>query len=175
MTATYEVTEHPDAIIVRGSLPVSALASLTERAEALGLHGLYPGIAQALHASFVIASPEGAARLQAEIDAKNAGMDAITRWRRGTGTGLSSIALLNALEGRGSALHHPHDPADFGRCHRMLAATGLRDRLPEVRDILPRPWPALIDAWGQLEALYEEELPSGRAPKLCARMLELTR
>lgn len=61
---------------------------------------------------------------------------------------------------------HPHDPADFGRCVRMLdAAPQLREHLPKCRTISPT-WAALIDRWDEMEALYREEFPTGRAPKL---------
>jgi hypothetical protein len=68
---------------------------------------------------------------------------------------------------------HPMDPADFGRCYRLLRA------VPELRPHLPKmagaskEWAALVGAWDELEGLYEKELPTGECPKLYARMQEL--
>jgi hypothetical protein len=68
----------------------------------------------------------------------------------------------------------PRDPDDFGRCHRLLALipNGV-ERLSEVAAAHPE-WSRLVAAWPELASLYEEELPSGRAPKLYARIKELT-
>jgi hypothetical protein len=167
---TYTVEEHPDAVIVRGSVPIDTFNHLIKLASARGIGRMHPGLAQAMGASFVFVSAAGEARLTAAVEAKNADKDAITRWRRGPHTGLSSIALLDALRGNRRTTHYPHDPDDFARCRRMLEETGLRDRLPTVRDALPHPWPALIDAWERMEALYDEEAPSRSCPKLYALM-----
>ncbi len=71
----------------------------------------------------------------------------------------------------------PHDPTDFGRCSRLLAAPfakGWRARLPEVAKRYPElPWARLVDAWDELEALQAEELPTGKAPKLYERLQTL--
>jgi hypothetical protein len=67
----------------------------------------------------------------------------------------------------------PHDPADFGRCYRLLKVMpSWRARLPEVAARFPE-WRGFVDAWDELTALYEEALPAGPAPKLYARMQEL--
>lgn len=54
------------------------------------------------------------------------------------------------------------------------AFTGWRNRIGEMRSVPG--WAKLVDAWDELEALYLEEVPkgTGRAPKLYARMRELT-
>lgn len=69
--------------------------------------------------------------------------------------------------------HYPRDPADFGRCVRLL------DAVPELRpyiDVMAgysKQWAAIVGAWDELEALYREEYPSGKAPRLYARMEQL--
>jgi hypothetical protein len=69
--------------------------------------------------------------------------------------------------------NYPHDPSDLGRCVSLLdAAPELREHLPSMADVCPE-WAALVGAWDELEALYREELPSGRAPKCYARMRQL--
>lgn len=65
------------------------------------------------------------------------------------------------------------DPADFGRCYRLLKIMpSWRPRLPEVAALFPK-WTGLVSAWDELTALYEEELPRRRCPKLYVRMQEL--
>lgn len=67
----------------------------------------------------------------------------------------------------------PYDPDDFGRCHRLLDRfPAWRLRLGEVPAVYPA-WTPLVPAWDELTALYVEELPSGRCPKLYARLREL--
>lgn len=79
--------------------------------------------------------------------------------------------------GRGLALGEegvPRDPADFGRCYRLLAKLPKwRALLPEVAKRYPE-WSRLVDRWGELTKLYEEELPTGSAPKLWALLEKLT-
>jgi hypothetical protein len=95
-------------------------------------------------------------------------------WLAGPDTGASSRALCRKLT---SVMTEPFpptplDPDDFGRCHRLLhAIPGWRARIGEMRGEVG--WTNLVDAWDELEALYLEELPSGRCPKLYARMKAL--
>jgi hypothetical protein len=68
----------------------------------------------------------------------------------------------------------PADPTDLGRCLRLLAApwaTGWRERIGEMARY--RGWKGIAGAWAELEALYREEAPSGKAPRLYARMKAL--
>ena len=44
-----------------------------------------------------------------------------------------------------------------------------RKRLNEVSVVFPK-WKPLIDIWDELHALYCEEYPTGKAPKLYDRM-----
>jgi hypothetical protein len=100
-------------------------------------------------------------------------------WLHGPDTGQSSKTLCYALAGHLADAkregNYPYDGADFGRCHRLLAAIpGWRARIGEAREISAT-WARLADAWDELEALYLEELPTGRCPRLHARISELTR
>jgi hypothetical protein len=107
-----------------------------------------------------------------------AGETAEGRWLAGGDTGTSSITIWSVMTGRprpkvGWWPDIPHDPADFGRCHRLLENfPAWRARLPEVSAKHPE-WAGLVEAWDELTSLYLEELPSGRGPKLYARMTEL--
>lgn len=91
-------------------------------------------------------------------------------WLRSWDTGESSKTIWNTMMGRASARSsHPWDPDDFGRCHRLLAAfPAWRARLREMWYV--DGWKKFVDEWAILERLYEEELPSGSAPKLFAAM-----
>jgi hypothetical protein len=103
-------------------------------------------------------------------------------WLASDDTGMSSRAMAGRLAPligeRAPAswiTDHPHDPADFGRCVRLLEAVpGLREHLPAMADVSPV-WGRLVAVWGELEALYREEAPSGEAPRLFERLKALTR
>ncbi len=111
----------------------------------------------------------------------NLGAKTPEQWLAGPDTGISSCTIYGVLYADGGYVHRfgevwadvPHDPADFGRCHRLLKLfPAWRARLGEVADKHPK-WRPLVEHWDELEALYGEELPSGTAPKLWARMREL--
>lgn len=96
----------------------------------------------------------------------------LAAWHSSDETGRSSLFLSYALEGRGDGymVTYPIDPDDFGRCLGLLVACpNLRAKLPFLTGIGPQ-WDALIGAWPELEALWNEESPSGTCPKLYARM-----
>lgn len=98
----------------------------------------------------------------------------VEKWWNGPDTGASSKAICAKLAGwtHEQRASTPLDPSDFGRCHRLLKAIpGWRARIGEMADVPG--WAGLVEAWDELEALYEEELPSGNAPKLYARMREI--
>lgn len=99
-------------------------------------------------------------------------------WMRNGDTGVSSETIWHVMTGETVRSHGiPWDPSDFGRCYRLLKVMpSWRGRMPEVADRFPE-WRPLVDAWDELTALYEEEAPNhtGPAPKLYARMQELTR
>lgn len=60
----------------------------------------------------------------------------------------------------------PFDPADFGRCHRLLKLfPDWRSGIARMGEIFPK-WKPMADRWDELERLYEEERPSGKCPKL---------
>lgn len=97
-----------------------------------------------------------------------------TRGERGT----SSNTIFWAFDGGMLQSHGhdiPYDPADYRRCRLLL------DLFPEwratmhvVSDRLPY-WKPFVDAWDQMDALYDEEYPKGTAPKLYALMQGLVK
>lgn len=101
------------------------------------------------------------------------GLDA---WLKCDDRGMSSDAMCHACFGQPEvhrANAHPIDPDDFGRCVRFLRAVPMAiGRLKLVAALSPI-WAKLIAEWILLEALYLEELPTGKAPKLYERMKEL--
>ncbi|MFI5296496.1 MAG: hypothetical protein ACHREM_00240 [Polyangiales bacterium] len=98
-------------------------------------------------------------------------------WIRGEDTGRSSICLCFAATGltagRMSMIEGwtPLDPSDFGRCYRFLKLFPNLNVAP-AGERWPH-WKPFVEAWPELTALYEEELPSGAAPKLYARLRQL--
>jgi hypothetical protein len=106
------------------------------------------------------------------------------RWlRESFDCGISSKTMLRCLDrcaflraGLDFDLDHagvPQDPDDFGRCSRLLALIPeFRPRLAEVAVALPQ-WSALVEVWDELEALYKEEAPTGKAARLYLRIQEL--
>lgn len=68
---------------------------------------------------------------------------------------------------------YPLDPSDFRRCRLLLdLIPEWRERLQEVADMFPT-WQGLVDNWGELDALYDEEAAQNNAPKLYKRMQDL--
>ena len=99
----------------------------------------------------------------------------VMAWLRNGDTGVSSKTIFSVFVPGYDAGHEdiPHDPSDFGRCYRLLKIEpSWRARLSEVSDRFPE-WKPFVEAWDELTALYEEELPKRNCPKLYHRMQEL--
>lgn len=97
-------------------------------------------------------------------------------WFKSRDTGTSSLTIYSVFMHTDSP-HHcyspPSDPADFGRCYRLLQLMpSWRPRLQEVADKHPK-WKPFVARWDELTELYEEELPRKTAPKLYALMQHL--
>lgn len=110
-------------------------------------------------------SPQGAQRFQYKTPEE---------WATSWDTGTSSMTIWKVMMGKplaqGTAT--PQDPADFGRCYRLLEAfPQWRARMGEMLRVAG--WASLVTAWPTLEALYEKELPTGHAPKLYEEMKRL--
>lgn len=97
-------------------------------------------------------------------------------WLQGTDTGVSSKTIWSVMTGHPVESYSiPYDPADFGRCYRLLQVMPeWRTRLHLVADKYPR-WRPFVDHWDELTALYEEELksPTGMAPRTYELMKQL--
>lgn len=100
-------------------------------------------------------------------------------WLTNGDTGISSETIWGVMMGRPMKKAQqfgnspPSDPDDFGRCYRLLKIMpSWRARLPEMFAQFPA-WKAMVEAWDEITALYEEELPKKRCPRLYHRMQEL--
>lgn len=100
-------------------------------------------------------------------------------WLLSGDTGISSKTICAVMTGSKMSGSFgpdvPYDPGDFGRCYRLLALfPEWQERMHEMAEKFPI-WGPMVEAWGELTALYEEETKSksGKAPKLYTRMKEL--
>lgn len=107
-------------------------------------------------------------------------VDSAERWSVCGDTGISSMSIWLHMMGRPQdyswGARPPVDPGDFGRCYRLLEAPwadGWRARMREMA-VYPA-WMHVAHAWAELETLWHEESGGETAPRLYARMRELTR
>jgi len=113
---------------------------------------------------------------------------AFTMWLAQGERGLSAEAIVTRLTGvqisRRGGSDIPYDPSDFRRCELLLRQVPLaRLAFDAMRDVSPA-WGRLVDAWDELVALGESEVPNafnsertanGKAPLMYARMAGLRR
>lgn len=86
-------------------------------------------------------------------------------WLLGNDTGISSKTIFAVMMGEDVINYFgpgvPQDPADFGRCHRLLFHfPAWRARLPEVSAKYPA-WGPLIREWSFLTAMFMENEAQG--------------
>lgn len=99
-------------------------------------------------------------------------------WLKSGDTGLSSQTIFSVLARcqlpRGGP-RVPRDPADFGRCHRLLERMPeWRDRLKEVAAVHPV-WTPFVAAWDDLTRLYVKESRKKIAPELYEALRRLNK
>lgn len=89
------------------------------------------------------------------------------QWIVGEDTGLSSKTIWSVMmdvEFKMSAC--PSDPADFGRCYRLLQNfPEWRARLHEVSERHSH-WKTLVDLWSECERIYERDIKTGSSTEL---------
>lgn len=99
-------------------------------------------------------------------------------WILSDDTGTSSKCIWSVMMGVDLKEHHfyagtPSDPSDFGRCYRLLEKfPQWKARLKEVGAKYPH-WNKLIESWGECEALYLRDLPTGKSTELYNFMKDL--
>lgn len=91
----------------------------------------------------------------------------IVAWLCSSDTGVSSKTMVSAITGVPMEdVDVPHDPSDFGRCHRLLTAVPeLREHLALVSKKYPK-WNEIIGNWDRLTSLYLRDLSIGRSHEL---------
>lgn len=104
--------------------------------------------------------------------------DAAVKWLRTGERGMSSETIFQHMTGLPiPTLGHvraPTDPSDLNRCLQLLRAVPEWEaRLPEMATVNDE-WAGLVAMWPQLVAMFDEELPSGKAPKTWALMRKAT-
>ncbi|WP_124829234.1 MULTISPECIES: hypothetical protein [unclassified Burkholderia] len=100
----------------------------------------------------------------------------IVRWYIAGDTGVSSESMV-AVVARAKSLAHeldaPYDPADFGRCYRLVKAVPeIRGRFSDIAAAIPT-FKGILDNWNQLVAIYERDLPTGKSTELHQRIRQL--
>ena len=77
-------------------------------------------------------------------------------WLMGDDTGISSKTIFSVM--MDCAIDRadvPYDPADFGRCYRLLKQfPEWESRLGEVSSKYPA-WTPMVDSWSELSLIYE--------------------
>lgn len=69
--------------------------------------------------------------------------------------------------------HHPCDPDDFFRCHKLLETVPeLRKHLDQMREVSPV-WNNLVENWDKLTEMLEEQLKTRKANGMYELMREL--
>lgn len=97
--------------------------------------------------------------------------------------GISSNTIVSTLFGidanKGWCGSYPHDPDDLTRCVKLIeSCPSVVERFDLMRYVGPV-WAGLVDAWPELVAMLNEEIPNwrtrvgGSAPKTYARMREI--
>lgn len=84
-----------------------------------------------------------------------------------------NLAAMKIKKRPRSEWGHPHDPSDFGRCHKLLEALPeLREHLDQMKDV-SRVWSNLVDNWDKLTAMLQEQLTTGKRNGMYEFMKEL--
>lgn len=180
----YTVENKNGRVLVHGTLPIDDLVALQKSWEKRGLDSMATGVATALGATLAVCREDDIEAWTQEVNkqaALQSNGDAELEWLLGTDTGISSKTIFFVLASTEQLRtctnldwdDVPHDPSDFGRCHRLLEKfPAWRDRLDEVAEAYPA-WQPFADAWEQMTALYLEEAPTGYCGKLYDFMRKL--
>lgn len=81
--------------------------------------------------------------------------------------GASSRCIADVMCGNPSTNCYPHDPDDFGRCHRLLLLyPEWRARLDEMGAV-NKGWAALVAKWDEIVLAYELDLTEPKTGRRC--------
>jgi hypothetical protein len=99
------------------------------------------------------------------------------QWLLNGDTGISSGTMaaiaLGATKVKKCHVDAPYDPADFGRCYRLV------QKVPEIREHFPRigkkvkVFAGILREWDDLVRLYERDKPKGESTELYNRIRTL--
>jgi hypothetical protein len=154
---TYEVRDYPHGKAIFGPIPASDFGALTRSWSKLGYETIDLVIGQALGATLAVVRDEEASKAwRRELDIRFDHPD----WLRSGDCGVSSRTIYGLLgddrAGWAAQLDAPYDPADFGRCYRLVRRFGWRGRLHEVAARCPA-WRPFVERWDDLCRQFEEE------------------
>jgi len=163
------VVKHQYGILLKRGIPVTDFVTVGQQLPKGAV--LNAGIASHYDMAACMGMPDDLAKWEAEIADEIATLPKERQYLEGTDWGISSMTVFAALAqnpiNRQTAERKlgsfgpdlPADPADFGRCHRLLLQfPGWKERLPEVAKAYPNTkWKHLVPKWEELTKLYEEE------------------
>lgn len=95
--------------------------------------------------------------------------DLIIHWFLSGDTGVSSQTIVAAAYGVPTKIYRgdaPHDPADFGRCYRLLRRYPMLRALAFPSLARRAEWKWIVRCWDDLEKVYRRDLPTGRSHEL---------
>lgn len=182
MFTMYTITTTEFGRIVEGTgIPLNDFGHLAKMFEDEGLSHIATNVSNLVAGAVlaVTATPKDEKLWLDEIR-KNKGIG-VDDWLYGVDVGDSSGTIYGVFTGNWGGIGGdrrrasvPYDPADFGRCYRLL------DQYPEwagqldkVSEAFPF-WAPIVEAWPAMTALWEQESPSGSCPKLYKMMQPLT-
>lgn len=103
-------------------------------------------------------------------------------WLANGERGISSETIFETITGVKTVRtmkSHPHDPADFMRCLKLLdACPEFKPLLCKMKGVSPV-WRALVDRWDEIQNVFETEVPNWKesgwwsAPKTYNLMREI--
>lgn len=91
----------------------------------------------------------------------------ILNWMRSGDTGVSSetMALIAMGATRGD-FDAPYDPADFGRCYRLVKANPvIKESFAKISELVPQFKPILKN-WEICCKIFERDFPTGKSDEL---------
>ena len=100
--------------------------------------------------------------------------DEYLEWLLGRDRGISSETIFGVMVRIAlDCVDVPHDPADFGRCYRLLERfPEWKQRLQEMAEAWPA-WAPFVREWSKMEEIYLRDLPTGRSDELFEFMRKL--
>lgn len=101
----------------------------------------------------------------------------LSTWGASRDTGISSATIFYVFTGQKlyQTFDVPHDPGDFGRCHRLLKlAPRWREQLAQICAPFPA-WEPFVRDWPKLEAMYEGALKTNDGREMYEFMQGLDR